>query len=304
MIYIVIPVFNRKALTYDCLASLHNQDYAEATIIVVDDGSTDGTSKMIHEHFPEVILLHGDGNLWWVGSINKGIQHALYLCKVDDYILVINDDLVVLPNYLSSLLATARTNPKTLVGSVETTTDAPNIIKSGGGRVNWLTAKYHRLNKGRTLDEFADGFTIEVSKLTGRGTLFPVQAFHDAGLYDNVHFKQCGDTELPVRASFKHGYRLIVSYDAVVISHIDSKLDINSQRYYSLGDVRTYFFNIKSHYRIQDRFWFAYKVAPNVLWLAWYASLEFLRNIGHFVLRLRFSNRPNKAKGASVGKLP
>ncbi len=294
MIYIVIPVFNRKSLTRGCLASLRNQNYSDFTVIVVDDGSTDGTSEMIREEFPDVVLLHGDGDLWWVGSINKGIQHALDVCQADDYILVINDDLTVSPNYLSNLLATAHQHEGAIIGSVETTMDAPRTIKSGGGRVNWATAKYSRLNKGQNLDEFPNGFAVEVSKLTGRGTLFSSQVFRDVGLYDNLHFKQCGDTELPVRAKLKNGYKLVVSYDAVVVSHVSKKSDINSQQRYTIRDARQYFFDLRSHYNLKDHFWFAYKVAPNAFWFARFVTLEFLRNVGHFVLRLRFLNTPTR----------
>ncbi len=73
----MIPVHNRKKLTRECLASLQNQDTKHFTVIVVDDGSTDGTSEMIRAEFPDTILLQGDGGLWWVGSINKGIRYAL-----------------------------------------------------------------------------------------------------------------------------------------------------------------------------------------------------------------------------------
>ena len=287
MIYVVIPVYNRKDFTRRCLRSFFEQQTQDFHIIVVDDGSTDGTSAMIHEEFPEVTVLHGDGNQWWVGSVNKGIEHSLSLCQPDDYILVINDDLVVPPSYLSGLLNAAKSHEQSIIGSVETTLTAPRTIKSGGGRVNWATAKYTRLNQGRSLDEFPEGYTVEVSKLTGRGTLFPSEAFRVAGLYDNDHFKQCGDTELPVRASFKHGYSLFISYDAVVISFPSTKVDINSKRHYQLRDAPKYFFNIRSHYNVKDHFWFAHNVAPNKLWFLRFVTLEFLRNVGHFAIRLR-----------------
>ena len=63
MIYIVIPVFNRKQFTKDCLDSLRKQTDKRFKVVVVDDGSTDGTSDMLKEEYPEVHILYGDGNL-------------------------------------------------------------------------------------------------------------------------------------------------------------------------------------------------------------------------------------------------
>jgi GT2 family glycosyltransferase len=292
MVYIVIPVHNRKEFTRGCLNSLQQQDIEDFTIIVVDDGSTDGTSEMIREVFPDVILLQGDGDLWWVGSINKGIRYTLSVCQPEDYILVINDDLVVHPDYLSSLLSVAKRHPKSIVGSVETTSDQPQIIRSGGSRVNWKTAKNNVLNQGRCLDEFPEGFVVEISKLTGRGVLFPSQVFREVGLYDNDHFKQCGDAELPTRAGLKFGYSLLVSYDAVVVSCLGDKDSINEYQYYTISDAKEYFWGIKSHFNLKDHYWFARKIAPNWLWFIRFAILEFLRNVYHFVIRLWFKRSP------------
>ncbi|MFN2126890.1 MAG: glycosyltransferase family 2 protein, partial [Anaerolineales bacterium] len=80
-VFVVIPVFNRKGYTRKCLASFKKQDTDQFSLIVVDDNSPDGTGEMIRREFPDTILLEGNGDLWWVGSINKGIQHALSICQ-------------------------------------------------------------------------------------------------------------------------------------------------------------------------------------------------------------------------------
>ena len=105
MIFVIIPVYNRKNLTQGCLESLKQQNYRGFNVILVDDGSTDGTSEMVQLLYPDTILLKGDGNLWWAGSVNKGIRYALSVCQSDDYILTLNDDLIVPPVYISNLLS-------------------------------------------------------------------------------------------------------------------------------------------------------------------------------------------------------
>lgn len=289
-VYVVVPVHNRRDYTRACLECLHAQNFYDIKIIVVDDGSTDRTGDMIEAKFPTVTLLRGDGNLWWVGAANLGIRHALQQCNSDDYILVINDDLVVSEHYISSLVRAADSHPNTIIGSVETTADEPDRIWKGGNTVNWKTAKFRILNRGRRLDEFPRGHTVEVDTLTGRGTLFPSRALRETGLYDEVHFRQCGDTELPVRARFKFGYRLLVAYDGVVVSNVSQQRDINNAQYYTLPDFGEYFFDIRSHFNIRDRYWFARDVSPNPIWFARYFTLSVVRTAGRYLLRLRFNH--------------
>jgi len=78
-IEIVTPVRNRKAITLQCLRSLSRIDRTdlEVHVIVVDDGSTDGTSESIRERFPEIEVVQGDGKLFYTGGTNRGIQAAL-----------------------------------------------------------------------------------------------------------------------------------------------------------------------------------------------------------------------------------
>ena len=101
---------------------------------------------MICSEFPDTVLLQGDGNLWWVGSINKGIRYALSQCKSEDLVLSLNDDLIVKTIYISNLMDAAKELPNAIIGSVETTMHSPYIIKSGGIVVNWKTAKRKVLN--------------------------------------------------------------------------------------------------------------------------------------------------------------
>ena len=286
-VYVVIPVFNRREYTRNCLASFQQQDTNNFQVLVVDDGSTDGTAEMIRQEFPETILLKGDGDLWWVGAINKGIRHALTLCQDDDFILVINDDLVVPSNYVLSLMKAAESHPGSIIGSVETVNNAPNIIKSGGESINWRFAKWKVINKGEPLDQFPQGHVVEVESLTGRGTLFPSKVFREVGLYDEIHFKQCGDTELPLRASFKFGYSLLVSYDAVVISYPGKKENINDKETYALSDFKEYFFSIRSHFNLIDKYWIAHNIAPNNAWFIRFYFFVAGRTIGRYVTRLR-----------------
>jgi N-acetylglucosaminyl-diphospho-decaprenol L-rhamnosyltransferase len=288
-IYVVLPVFNRKSLTERFLRCMREQSFRQFQTVVVDDGSTDGTAELVAEQFPEVQLLRGDGNLWWTGAINVGIRHALARATSGDAILVINNDLEVGPDYLENLRAQWILMPHALIGSVAVDIDNPDLIVDGGTLVNWWTAKERKLNRGMLVSRLARSYCVEASWLTGRGTLIPVEVFRRIGLYNERHYQQSGDPELPVRAKAA-GYRLIVSYACVVKTHKDATDKMNVSERFTLREFKRYFFDIKSNMRLKGRFFFAVDTAVNPLALVTFLSCDLVRIIGHFLTRVRLHN--------------
>ena len=162
------------------------------------------------------------------------------------------------------------------------------MIDNGGVRINWWTAKYRPMNRGRRLSEFDPDHYIEASYLTGRGTLIPVGAFHELGLYDDDYFQQCGDTELTLRAKAA-GYKLYLSYRAVVKSYLESGNRLNVGQTYRLSDLKDYSFGIRSNLRLKYRYRFA-RAAAGKNWLRFgvYFLCDLARITVHFVRQLRF----------------
>ena len=286
-IYVIVPVFNRKSLTERFLHCMRGQRFRNFETIVVDDGSSDGTAELVTKQFEEVRLLRGNGELWWTGAINLGIRQAMILASADDAILVINDDLEIDSDYLEKLHRLWKSMPRTLIGSVVVDLENPEIIVDGGRIVNWWTAKHRILNVRRKLSAFPSDQLIDVSLLTGWGTLIPVQVFREVGLYNDRHFQQCGDTELPVRAK-NAGYRLVVSYSAVIKVHVEASDNVNVSNQYSLKDIKKYFFDVKSNFRLKYRLFFGIDTASNPIALVSFLFFDALRITGHFFLRLRF----------------
>lgn len=282
MIHIAIPVFNRKAYLKGCLESLRAQTNQDFKVIVTDDGSTDGTGEMLRTEFPEVTVLQGDGNLWWTGAINMAVSHALELCDESDLILVLNDDLVVPETYIENFYALAAKYPDALIGSVVTDIHNRDLIASGGVKINWLTGKVRGINEGKSLASFAKGYVRDdVSYLTGRGVLIPSKVFRELGIYNNKHYQQCGDTELPRRAQ-KAGYKLLVSYDVPVYSYVKDAGHINHLDKYSLKVLKKYYFDVRSNMNLRYRFWFAIDCTRNVLHGIWFFTADFIRITFHF----------------------
>lgn len=105
-VWIVIPVHNRCAVTERCLACLREIGVLKwAQVLVVDDGSSDGTGQMIEHGFPGVRIVAGDGNLWWSGAIRLGMETAI--TNGADCIIWLNDDTLPEPGSIELLVRMA-----------------------------------------------------------------------------------------------------------------------------------------------------------------------------------------------------
>lgn len=91
LIWIIIPVFNRRAITESCLRLLSEYGLTRTmTVCVVDDASTDGTAEMLRIKFPEAVVVQGNGQLFWGGGIEEGMKEAL--ARGAEVVVWLNDD--------------------------------------------------------------------------------------------------------------------------------------------------------------------------------------------------------------------
>jgi GT2 family glycosyltransferase len=102
----VMAAYNRRDLTLACLGSLRAQQVPGVTLdaFVLDDASSDGTAEAVAERFPEAILLHGDGQLYWNGGMRRAFGAAI--AGDYDYYLWMNDDTTLDDGALAVLLET------------------------------------------------------------------------------------------------------------------------------------------------------------------------------------------------------
>jgi GT2 family glycosyltransferase len=228
MIYIVIPVHNRQQFTLACLGCLARQTVTEKRVIVVDDGSTDGTHERVRERYPDTIVLTGDGTLWWAGATNLGINYVLNICLpgTDDFILMLNDDTKVDPDYLANLLLAYEANKPCIVGSVSIDVTSPNRLIYAGTRLNlavptledWAATRF----KNSYTQLLRNGLYLVSDSLPGRGMFVPTSVFDRIGTLDVQHFcHHMADLDFSVRAR-QAGFPLVVSSASVVYEYPDA----------------------------------------------------------------------------------
>jgi GT2 family glycosyltransferase len=99
----LLTCYNRKAVTLAALARLFAQSAAEeVTVFLVDDNSPDGSGEAVRAQFPQVRLLHGDGNLFWCGGMRRAFAAALE--EDFDFYLWLNDDTMLEPGALDRMM--------------------------------------------------------------------------------------------------------------------------------------------------------------------------------------------------------
>jgi Predicted glycosyltransferases len=224
-VHVVIPVRDRCGFTVACLRSLEAQSYGNLAVVVIDDGSTDDTVEVLEREFPQVTVLRGDGNLWWTGATVLGVEYVLERCSDEDFVLTLNNDTTVGPDYVETLLRVAQDQGgSVLVGSVAVDSRDGDTIVDGGPYFNWLTAKGGSHNNGRSLREvIGEGVrTTRPTLLPGRGTLIPIACIREVGNFDALRLPHyAADYEFSARAA-RAGYRLIMSYEAPVFSQVEA----------------------------------------------------------------------------------
>lgn len=201
-IAILLTVFNRKQKTIECLKRLHNQvsiKDIKVDIYVTNDGCTDGTPEAIHEKFPNVKILNGNGNLFW----NRGMYTAWKEAAQNkyDFYLWLNDDTFVFNNMLEALL-TASKNFQDKAIIVGATRSAISKKATYGGRL--INGKIPEPN----------GYIVRVHYFNGNIVLIPKYVYGILGNLDYYFTHSKGDFDYGLRAnkagieSYQVGYFL------------------------------------------------------------------------------------------------
>ncbi|BAZ42347.1 putative glycosyltransferase [Calothrix sp. NIES-4101] len=92
-IYIILPVHNRRDITLNFVGCLKVQRYQNYQLILIDDGSTDGTEEAVKNELSSTVIIKGKGNWWWAGGLQQGINWLKNnSINSHDIVLMINDD--------------------------------------------------------------------------------------------------------------------------------------------------------------------------------------------------------------------
>lgn len=291
-VFVIIPVHNRVEFTRACLAALHEQSFRDFTIVVVDDGSTDGTSDALSEEFPTVRVLNGNGTLWWTGAMNVGVHWALAHANPEDVVLSLNNDTIPPVGYLERLLRAHIAAPDALVGSLLVSATDRRTIVDGGVTLDWATAKYRTAGRGDTADVGVDvpPSLRRVDVLSGCGTLIPACVFERVGTYDEERLRHyAADYEFARRAG-RYGFGLFVDWASPLHLWEAETGTHASTTTAGFGGLLRSFWDIRSANDFRNRWRFAVAACPR--WaLATYVPCDYARVVFGSIRRYRSRGR-------------
>lgn len=115
-IYIILPVYNRRETTQEFIECLLAQTYQNYHLILVDDGSTDGTEDMVRSKVRSLTVIRGQGDWWWAGGLQQGINwiHQNNV-KESDIVLMANDDITFDQFFLEKAVNSLNNQPHSLL---------------------------------------------------------------------------------------------------------------------------------------------------------------------------------------------
>jgi GT2 family glycosyltransferase len=239
LVYCVTLNWNRGQDTLTCLRSLQQLTYPLTRLLVVDNGSTDGSVELIKARMPQVQVLQNRTNRGFAAGANQAISYAL--AQGADYVLLVNNDTFLEPQSLDELLAEARPDvgmlapkiyyhePADRIWSVGYDQHPVLLEMRGGGRGMLDRGQYDQVR--------------EVDYLLGCGLLVSRSFLQKVGLFDTRYFVYYEDLDLSLRAR-KHNYRLLCVPRARMWHKVSASTGLDSplRRYHMAKSSVIFFF--------------------------------------------------------------
>ena len=198
---IVIPNYNGMKYIEDCLQAVYAQrveQEPDTEILVVDNGSTDGSRELVREKFPNVRLIALDDNYGFCRAVNEGIRHSQA-----PYVILLNNDTQVCRGFVWELVQGIKRSEKVFSCAAKMIQlyDKKKLDDAGNYycALGWAYAR----GKGKPVQCYSRAEEIFAS--CGGAAIYRKSVFEEIGLFDEEHFAYLEDVDIGYRAK-RHGY--------------------------------------------------------------------------------------------------
>jgi GT2 family glycosyltransferase len=246
MLYIILPFHNRRNITERFLKSLKKQKADDFKLLLVDDGSQDGTADMALGYYPDSVLISGEGEWWWGGCLHQAYKWVRRQNLSDECsILIVNDDVELPQNFLQIGLRKLQNEPESLIlAKAFSRTD--KSLQDSGVHINWKTFCF---SLAATPEE--------INILSTRGLFLKARVFLKIGGFHPIlipHYQS--DYEFTHRA-YKKGFKLC-AYDELFLLEDPTQTSPREVVVNTLRDFRKKYFTKKSTFYLPS--WIAFIV--------------------------------------------
>jgi GT2 family glycosyltransferase len=271
--FVVMPVHNRVNLTVQALECLRLQTWRNYEVVLIDDGSTDGTAETVRARFPSdpsIEILTGDGNLWWGGAVRLGVERVLSRqdLRSDDMIVLMNDDTSFEPDLFARASELIVRNPGVILASIVLDEDSSTVLYAGAAMKCWpLGLTYRPFFNLRIAEISNPRALVDVDFIGAESTFVPVEVFRRAGnINSHILPHYHSDGEFFYRAK-RTGYRVAVAPELIVRKSAHTTAKFNDfSKHEKISDVIPSLFMRRSPHNLKDRLRFAWLACPRV-WL-------------------------------------
>ena len=275
LVSIVILNWNGLKDTKECLESLKDIDYPNCEIIVVDNGSTDGSCEFLKANFPYVRLIENETNLGVPEGNNCGIREAR-----GKYVLLLNNDVVVDRYFLKELVNVAESDPQVgAVGAAVYYYDDPGTIWVAGAMISWNSGGIRIVGRDE-VDEGQFNEVTEVDYVPSCSMLVRRELFERVGYFDPKYFVYYDETDWCIRAQ-RAGNKVMCNTKAKIWHKVSATSGKEGSQF-------------SIYFRTRNRFRFMKKLAGRkqlLSFLLWFFACAFWFNLGMHL----FYNRDVKA---------
>jgi len=202
-VYVLLPVHNRREITVAFAKQLKKQTHDKYCLLLIDDGSSDGTADAVEAIIGDVVVIRGGGNWWWAGSLQQGyVWLKQNRVAPDDVVLIMNDDTRFDEHFISTGLRLLNAHPGALITATGYNAKTERAQDSGGYVFRWET-----LSCTETYDNAA------INCASTRGLIARVSDFLDVkGFRPRLIPHYLSDIEFTMRAG-KLGKKLMIHPD-------------------------------------------------------------------------------------------
>ncbi len=255
---VIIPSWNGIDYIADCLSSLQKQSL-KPDIIVVENGSIDGSPELIKRKFPSIKLMEFSKNAGFAGGVNRAIRPALE--QGYEHIILFNNDAVADKDWVKNLVSAANAHPECGIVTCKFMRMDKEHFDSTGEIYTTHAMPFPRGRNTKDTGQYNKGEYVFGG--SGGASLYRASLFQDIGLFDEDFFAYFEDIDIAFRGQLA-GWKVWYEPSAVAYHHVSATSSKISgfSRYHGVKNcILTYNKNMPGIYFWKYKLWLFARLA-------------------------------------------